>query len=783
MRIFAKLFLLLIVLVALPLLAVLLVMMQSTSSLQTEITDQVALTGDLVSDKSELALLKQVELTHLKIIQEKAGRLEAFFESIRAAVQLQSTLMRQFLAADAPAKQAHPLYTADEVSSMRGANGIWKEMVFEKGAYAMYQLVQGVEHEQVNATLEQLRQLATFFQHAFHVIPGCASAYLGHRDGITFGYPGGSRFSPTYDPRQRAWYLKAQKEKTIIWTSVYYDRGDNGLIVTCAGPVYSPTDGALVGVAAMDVRLKELISELFALGDLKVSQAMLIDDEGLVRVSAAYEQGKAKFDEQTLLAPLHAREWNDANLKRAFAKILASTNNSGLISGDEGDDSLYIYANVRFRSQSLENSGVLGVPLGPQVASPDTGGGVWRYVLKVPLAEVVRPVQEIRADITGATDRMATTMGDEVAQQVVVISIITAVAMGVALLLAYLAARSATTPLIEMHKAADRIAQGNFEQHVMVRSKDEIGELGIAINDMIAGLKEREFVKKTFKRYVAASVVDALLEDHTKAELSGERREVTVFFSDLSGFTTLSETMPPDVLVALLNEYLNAMADAIWAYEGTIDKFIGDAIVAFWGAPIAKGEEAVRACRAALMNFQKLHEMWPDWERRGLPKLNMRIGIHTGQVVVGNIGAKEQFGYTTIGDTTNTASRLEGVNKFYGTRILIGEVTRRDAGDAIVAREIDLIAVKGKSEAIRVYELVGMKGQVDEVTTEALKLYEEALEDYRSQRWDQAAAAFERVIAMRGDDAPSRVFIERIGGWRTVPPGETWDGSFVLTEK
>ncbi len=785
MRIFSKLFLLLVGLVALPLLAVLLVMMQSNSALKREITGQVDLTGDLVSNKSELALLRQVELTHLKIIQEKAGKLEAFFESIRSAIQLQSTLMRQYLTGSLPADPGYPIHTADEVAALRDTNALWQQFTFGKGAYTMYQLVRGVEHDSVKETLERLRQLGGFFQHAFNVIPGCASAYLGHRDGITFGYPGGSRFSPQYDPRLRPWYQLAQQHKTIIWTPVYYDRGDSVLVVTCAGPVYSPADGSLLGVAAMDVKLKELIHELFSLGDLQVSQGMLIDHEGKVRVNATYVDGRATFDSQTLLSPPAVKDFPDPGLRLAYEKIMASKETGGLIQGgpDGAGESLYIYANVRFRSQSLEGSGVAGVAPGPQAASTETGGGIWRYVLKVPLGPVVKPAQEIRADITGATDRMSRMMGDEIAQQIVVISLITALAMGIALLLAFLAARSATRPLIEMQKAAGLIAGGDFEQQVAVRTRDEIGELGQAINDMIAGLKEREFVKKTFKRYVAASVVDEILKDHTKAELGGQRREVTVFFSDLSGFTTLSETMPPDVLVSLLNEYLSAMTDAIFATEGTIDKYIGDAIVAFWGAPIARGEEAVRACRAALMNFRKLHELWPDWERRGLPRLNMRIGIHTGPVVVGNIGTQAQINYTTIGDTTNTASRLEGVNKFYGTRILIGESTRRDAGDAIVAREIDLIAVKGKSEVVRVFELVGMAGEVDQTTLDALHCFEEALALYRSRDWDGAENLFHRTIRLRGEDGPSRIFIDRIHSHRTTPPDEGWDGSFAALEK
>jgi class 3 adenylate cyclase/HAMP domain-containing protein len=784
MRIFTKLFLLLAVLVIVPLAAVLILVIRNTHTLKNDLTTQVDLTGDRVSDRSELALLKQVELTHLKIIQEKAGRLEGFFETVRAAVLLQSTLMQQYLTGDAPQTIPFPLYTADDVNRLRDNDEVWRQDVFEKLPYAMYQLVEGVDPEAAKDTLHRLRQLGGFFAHSFRVIPGCVSAYLGHRDGITFGYPGGSRFGATYDPRMRPWYKSVTEKRAIIWTPVYVDRGDSGLIITCAGPVISQEDGSVIAVAAMDVKLKLLINELFSLGDLVVSEAMLIDDEHRVRVSATYADRQTTFDQTTLLTPPKVEAFHDQTLRAVFEKIIDSDATSGMIQGEpeNGEESLYIYANVRFRTLDGEAGTQPGAPVGAD-AKVAAGAGLWRYVLKVPLGPVVRPAQEIRADVTGATDQMRVTMEDEIFNLSLFVAGITALTTAIALALAYFAAGTATKPLVEMEQVADQIAKGNFEQRVHVTTRDEIGNLSEAINEMIHGLKEREFVKKTFKRYVAASVVDEILKDHTKANLGGERRDLTIFFSDLSGFTTLSETMQPDVLVPLLNEYLSAMTDAIFATEGTIDKYIGDAIVAFWGAPLVKGEEAVRCCRAALLNFQKLREMWPDWERRGLPRLNMRIGIHTGPAIVGNIGTEAQINYTTIGDTTNTASRLEGVNKHYGTRILIGESTRNAAGDAIVTREIDLVAVMGKSDAVRVYELIGMKGDVGETTLEAIRVYEAALASYRKRDWDAAVRGFERVILMQGGDDASQVFIERIQTYRASPPADGWDGSFVMTEK
>jgi class 3 adenylate cyclase/HAMP domain-containing protein len=777
MNIFTKLFLLLAGLVIVPLAAITAVLVHNAGSLKDKLTDQVQFTGDAVAKKSERALLKQVELTHLKIIQEKAGRLEAFFESIRSAVVLEATLIRQHLASDAPAAPPFPLYSADEVNHLRETDPDWKRDVYQKKPYAMHQRVAGVERERVELPLLQLTQLGGFFNHAFTFIPGCASAYLGHRDGLTFGYPGGSRFSAEYDPRQRPWYLQASETGATIWTDPYYDRGDNGLVVTCASPVYLP-DGTLIAVAAMDVRLKELLHELFALGDLQVSEAMLIDEADRIRVRGRYMDEHGTLPE-TMAEPQHVGASDDAALRQAFARIDAAGGSSGMIMGpaDAGDASLYIHAPVRFRTGDSASDS-------PSVASRGAGAVIWRYVVKVPLEPVVRPAQEIRDDIGATTQQMRATMEGDVVSLTAIVATIAALAMVFALGLAFFFAGSATRPLVQMQTIAGRIATGDFNQQVAVRSKDEIGRLGNAINQMIVGLKEREFVKRTFKRYLAASIVDELIKDPSKVRVGGERRELTVFFSDLSGFTSLTERMDAATLLGQLNEYLSVMTDSIIAHEGTFDKYLGDGILAFWGAPVTRPNDALQACRAAIANVNALAQLWPSWERRGLPRLNMRIGLQTGPVVVGNIGSDTtQLDYTVIGDTANTAARLESVNKVYGTSILMGQATRRAAGDQIIAREIDRIALKGRQESVTICELVGLRDQAKPALLEACRVFESALGSYRLQRWDEAEAGFTEVISLLGDDPPSRVFLQRIAAFRAQPPRDDWDGSFVMTEK
>ena len=225
--------------------------------------------------------------------------------------------------------------------------------------------------------------------------------------------------------------------------------------------------------------------------------------------------------------------------------------------------------------------------------------------------------------------------------------------------------------------------------------------------------KEKRMIKGAFGKYVSPVIVDQLVSDPKRLKLGGERRLISVLFSDMTGFTAMSETMEPERLVQILNEYLDEMADVIINSGGTLDKYIGDAIMAFYGAPTAMADHAVACCRCALQMQSKLHEMNERFktEHPGWPTLKMRIGVNSGMPVVGNIGGKKRFDYTALGDTVNLASRLEPACKIYGVRIMIGQAARESAGDNIQVRELDMLAVYGKQEPIRVYELLGWKDE------------------------------------------------------------------------
>jgi len=323
---------------------------------------------------------------------------------------------------------------------------------------------------------------------------------------------------------------------------------------------------------------------------------------------------------------------------------------------------------------------------------------------------------------------------------------------------------------------------------VRLSSADEIAQLGEAFNRMVRELRQKEAIKEMFGKYVDPRVVQNLLERRGFAQ-GGERRVMTVFFSDLQGFTGFAERMTPAAVVKLLNEYFGMMAEAIRAEHGVIDKYIGDSVMAFWGPPFCDEREHARlACFAALeqqARVAKFQAMLPELTglRKDVPVIRARMGLATGEVTVGSIGSEDARSYTVVGDTANLASRLEGANKAYGSSIMITEETRNLAGDAIEVRELDRVRVMGKTEAVRVFELLARKGALAPAVAALRDAFEAALKLYREQKWDEAQRAFERCLALQPADGPSKVFLERIARLRDKPPGTGWDGAWTLDTK
>jgi uncharacterized protein (TIGR03382 family) len=365
----------------------------------------------------------------------------------------------------------------------------------------------------------------------------------------------------------------------------------------------------------------------------------------------------------------------------------------------------------------------------------------------------------------------------------------TAFAVLFGLVFAWLVARRMVHPVEVLMTGVRSVEKGDLTIQIPVGSTDEIGVLTGSFNKLVEELRSKEKLKETFGKYIDPRIVEKVILNPGVAETEGGKRVMTVSFCDLVGFTGMSEDLTPTGLVRLLNRHFALVADAIHAYQGVLDKFIGDAVMAFWGPPFStSGDHATQACRAALAQLrvmETLHLELPELTglRKNIPVMDLRIGVASGDVVVGNIGADQARTYTVIGDTVNLASRLESVNRIYGTRILINEETRRLAADAIEVREIDWIAVKGKTEPATAFELLGPAGEILKERLEARDRYEEGLAAYRKFDWKAAETAMRGVLEIQPADRPAQVMLTRVAELQAVPPTREWDGVWHLAEK
>ncbi len=302
--------------------------------------------------------------------------------------------------------------------------------------------------------------------------------------------------------------------------------------------------------------------------------------------------------------------------------------------------------------------------------------------------------------------------------------------------------------------------------------------VGITILRLFTEGKEKRFIKRAFGHYLSHTVIEQLVANPAQLKLGGERKVLTVFFSDVAGFASISEKLSPEGLVELMNSYLTEMTDIIMKYEGTVGKFVGDAIISFFGAPLPFEDHAKRACLVSLEMQKRLQEL----REQGKQELYVRIGLNTGPMVVGNMGSKSRMDYTVTGDSVNLASRLEGANKQYGTYSMISESTYNATREFVEVRKLDRIRVVGKAVPVTVYELLCAKGELDPQYKKQIALFHDGLSYYLEQQWDKAINCFQDILE-KSSDPPSTIYIERCKKFKSKPPESNWDGVFCLTEK
>ena len=383
------------------------------------------------------------------------------------------------------------------------------------------------------------------------------------------------------------------------------------------------------------------------------------------------------------------------------------------------------------------------------------GGGRWTVLMAVPEEQFLAGVSGYRRTALVAA----------------------AAFLALSVVLGWWLANRVASPLRRIAEDLERVAHFELSDVPSPRSRvKEIGVVADAADRMKSGLR-------SFGRYVPREVVRELLASGSEARLGGVHRPLTVLFADAAGFTRVAETMEPSRLAEHLGEFLEAVDAEVRAHRGTVDKFLGDGVLALFNAPQDVEDHAAAACRAALAAQERLARLAERWTREGKPVLRARMGLHTGDVVVGNFGTPERFAYTALGDPVNLASRLEALNKRYGTGILASDATRRAAGPGFEWRPVDRVAVVGRAEATLVQELLGETGRVDAATLLARDEYAAALDALRGRDFARAADVFRALAAARPDDGPSRLLAERSEAYLRAPPPPEWDGTEALQSK
>ncbi|MGI9213574.1 MAG: CHASE2 domain-containing protein, partial [Methylococcaceae bacterium] len=285
-----------------------------------------------------------------------------------------------------------------------------------------------------------------------------------------------------------------------------------------------------------------------------------------------------------------------------------------------------------------------------------------------------------------------------------------------------------------------------------------------------------------FGQYVPEDLVNEMVDQESDFGLGGENREMTVLFSDVRGFTTISEGLSPDQLSQLMNAFLTPLTEIIHSRKGTIDKYMGDAIMAFWGAPLRDPDHGKHGLEAAMAMIESMDAIRRDFTARGWPEIKLGVGVNTGQMNVGNMGSRFRMAYTVLGDAVNLGSRLEGLTKFYGVEIIVSETTRAKADD-YVFQQLDLVRVKGKNEPVSLYEPLGKRGDVSLMRLQELSEYENLLKIYHQQNFEEAGSGFKKLSQRYGERPIYRVYLDRIEAFKTHPPGSGWDGAYNHSSK
>lgn len=552
------------------------------------------------------------------------------------------------------------------------------------------------------------------------------------------------------DPRKRPWYEKAKAApiSSHSWTEVYVFFNDRKPGITCSKKVYDPS-GRFIGVIGIDISIAELSEFLSKLKVGTNGKVFILNENGQVVAlpttdpaeleKMIKEEGEGKNKKLTLMT---ADKLNDKEFSSSF---IAYQDNKKFKQENKGEDHDYHYFSFSFQGVSYFSNYT-------QFIKDDIR---WTIGIVVPEDDFMFIVKRNNK----------------------IILIMSLVLIVVAILFEMRFSKTISRPLTQLSEEMRKIQNFDLSSDVSIESfLIEVNNIAQSFTKMRTGLR-------SFKKYVPDELVRELIALNKEAVLEGERRELTIYFSDIASFTSISEKLQPEELVELLSEYLGSASKILIENGATLDKYIGDAIMAFWGAPNTLENHAVFACLAALRHKKALAVRNRDLEKRGKATFHDRIGIHTGEVIVGNMGSENRLNYTVIGDNVNLASRLEGINKYYGTEIVISETTYAQAKDFIETRMIDMVTVKGKKNAIGIYELISEKQELPPDIKKFIDIFNEGIVKYRNKQFTEALEHFKQTSSMSSKDYPSKLYVERCETYIQSPPDEDWNGVYELKSK
>ena len=531
------------------------------------------------------------------------------------------------------------------------------------------------------------------------------------------------------DPRNRPWYTASKAAKRTVWTDPYIFASTGKPGITAATPVVDQS-GRFLGVAAADITFSELSAFL---NRVKVSEnGIVFIVDGKRQLIAFPDPDRMVKVKDGRMVPVQAVDLNDRRITAAIRMYEDAPQPQFTFEVDEQRFLAYF------------------------TPFPAAFGKEWLIVVLVPEDDFLGPIKE--------THQKTLYMS----------ALILLLAIGCGLVFA----RTLSRPIETLTEEMQRIKSFNLEGDVDTSSYIyEIQMMANTVDAMKKGLQ-------AFRRYVPAVLVRNLIESGEEAIPGGKEREITLFFSDIASFTAITEQLPARELMVNLSEYMDIVSNAIIAEKGTVDKYIGDAVMAFWGAPLPVETHALCACRAAIACQRGIRQLNQKWAAHKKFPFHTRIGLHTGFTIVGNMGSSERLNYTALGDNVNVASRLEGLNKLYHTDIVISEATYRYVRNDFILRPLDIIAVKGKTSGVKVFELMGdADSENGRQLQELAEAFGEVVEHYLKRRWKAALERLEALAPLFPDDAPIKLYTQRCRQYADNDPGPDWSGVIRLDAK